>query len=219
MNADVAIITSIYGAYDQLKPVLHQERVEVDWVFVTDSPPKDSLGWRVVHKERPNVHPNRAAKYPKLFPWNYTDAPSSIWIDGSFRIISATFAVEAISYANPIAQFKHPWRDCLYQEAEETIRIARYKPNTPLIKAQADFYRRSGHPEHWGLWASGLIARQHTSTVKAMSAYWIHDIEEWSFQDQVSQPYSFRLTGLRPTEFPGTHFANPWIKYEGSAKH
>ena len=212
---DVAIISSIYGKYDTLNPIFPQKGLSVEWILVTDNSPKDDLGWRVVKEDRPEVHPNRAAKRAKLLPWMYTEAYSSIWIDGSFKVISPTFAREAIGYAKPIAQFKHPWRDCLYQEARCTVAINRYAPQQHLIKEQADFYKTSGHPEHWGLWATGIIARYHTPSVRALGYSWMQDIERYSFQDQVSQAYSLRLAGLCPEAFPADYFSSPWIRYMG----
>lgn len=212
---DVTIISAIYGDYDSLSPILPQEGLSVDWVFVTDNPPKDSMGWGVIYEPRKGVHPNRAAKRPKLFPWLYSESYSSIWIDGSFRVISSRFAFEAIQYAKPIAQFRHPWRGCLYEEAICTRAIGRYAPQDELIQAQADFYKKNGHPEGWGLWATGIIARYHTKAVREMSLSWMHDIEEWSFQDQVSQAYSLRLAGLYPNLLPGDYFSSPWIEYVG----
>ena len=212
---DVAIITAIYGKYDTLNPILSQQGLSVDWVLVTDRMPEESKGWRVVIEEHPDVHPNRAAKRPKLLPWKYTDALASIWIDGSFCVQSPDFAREAIGYAKPIAQFNHPWRDCLYQEAVCTTAINRYRPQQQLIEEQADFYRKNGHPEHWGLWATGIIARYHTKAVRALGMSWMFDINQWSFQDQVSQAFSLREAGLYPEVFPGDYFSSPWIRYTG----
>jgi alkaline ceramidase TOD1/glycosyltransferase MUCI70-like protein len=212
---DVAIVSSVYGQYDRLRPVFDQTGLSVEWVLVTDKAPSDSLGWRVVIEERPGVHPNRAAKKAKFLPWTYTEAYASIWIDGSFQVISPNFAREAIGYAKPIAQFKHPWRDCLYQEAICTVAINRYAPQQALIEEQSKFYRENGHPEHWGLWATGVIARYHTPSVRALGYSWMSDVNEWSFQDQVSQPYSLRQARLYPECFPGDYFSSPWIRYMG----
>lgn len=217
--ADVAIITAVYDQYDVLKPTLAQQNVDVDWVYVTDVVPDDSLGWRVVYEPQPSVHPNRAAKRPKFLPWLYTDAPASVWVDGSFRIISDRFAVEALSHANPIAQFKHPWRDCLYAEAIESAAIAKYETQIGLAEKQAAAYRSVGHPEHWGLWATGVIARHHTEQIKQFGHHWLEEVDQWTFQDQISHPFSLRESGLRPAEFPGMHLANGWLQYEGSARH
>lgn len=222
--SDVAIVTAIYDGYDELKPVLAQAGVDVEWVCVTDGAPLPDVeaarGWSMICEPRPGVHPNRAAKHPKYEPWKYTNAPVSIWVDASFRVVSDRFAVEAtagLTYAQPIAQFQHPWRDCLYAEAKESARLAKYA-GEPVLE-QADAYALAGHPEGWGLWATGVIARQHTDAVRELGGRWLHETYRWSFQDQVSQPFALRETGLRPMALPGTHLATPWLAYEGSARH
>jgi hypothetical protein len=222
--SDVALITAIYDGYDELKPALPQAGVEVDWVFVTDDPvlgaKPSHLGWRVVYEPRPDVHPNRAAKHPKYRPWEYTDAPVSLWVDASFRIVSDRFAVEAtagLTGEAPIAQFVHPWRDCLFAEAKESAGLAKYA-GEPVLE-QAESYRAAGHPEGWGLWATGVIARRHTEAVRKMGWLWLAETYRWSFQDQISQPFALREKGLRPTAFPGSHLATPWLAYEGSSRH
>jgi hypothetical protein len=194
-----------------------QDGVDVDWVLVTDIEPADPLGWRVVHEPQPELPPNRAAKAAKFTPWAYTDAPASIWIDASFRVTSPRFATEALALAKPIAQFKHPWRDCLYAEAVE---IAKLGMDPERVAAwQTARYREAGHPEHWGLWASGVIARKHTSAVKRMGVAWAREVAAGSARDQVSQPHVLREARLRPVSLPGTHLANAWLKYEGSGRH
>jgi hypothetical protein len=219
--SDVAILTAIYDSYDELKPTLPQRGVTVDWILVTDDEAlreeHTARGWRVVYEPRPGVHPNRAAKHPKYEPWKYTSAGSSVWVDASFRIVSETFAAEAVALADPIAQFAHPWRDCLYAEAKESAGLPKYA-GEPVLE-QAESYRQAGHPEGWGLWATGVIARQHTDPVREMGVRWLAETYEWSFQDQISQPYALRETGLRPAAFPGTHLTTPWLAYEGSSRH
>lgn len=216
---DVAIITALYNSYDALKPALPQTGVDVEWILVTDSVPcaDDAEGWTIVHDPHLGIHPNRAAKNPKFRPWEYTDAPASIWIDASFRVTSHEFAAAAMKRAEPLAQFVHPWRDCLYMEADASLPLAKYAGEP--IGEQADYYRALGHPDHWGLWAAGVIARKHTSEVQRLGAAWAHEVNLWSFQDQVSEPFALRKAGLRPAALPGTHFANPWLSYEGSGRH
>ena len=221
--SDVALITAIYDYYDELKPVLPQAGVNVEWICVHDGNPPDSeaaAGWTLVHEPRPDVHPNRAAKHPKYRPWEYTDAPVSLWVDASFRVVSDRFAVEAtagLADEEPIAQFQHPWRDCLYAEAKESAGLAKYA-GEPVLE-QAESYRAAGQPEGWGLWATGVIARRHTEAVRKMGWLWLAETYRWSFQDQISQPFALREKGLRPTAFPGSHLATPWLAYEGSSRH
>lgn len=216
-----AVVTATYDRYDLVKPVIPQQGMDVDWVLVTDDDAlKDEethFGWRVVYEPRPGVHPNRAAKHPKYEPWRYTDAEASVWVDASFRIVSRVFASEALAFAEPIAQFKHPWRGCLYAEARASASLPKYS-GEPVLE-QAESYREAGHPEGWGLWATGVIARHHTGAVQKMGSLWMEETYLWSFQDQVSQPYVLRQAGLFPNSLPGNHLATTWLAYEGSGRH
>ena len=213
----VAVITAIYDGFDTLKPTLPQDGVDVDWVLVTDNPPADPLGWQVAHDRMPAMSPSRAAKEPKFRPWEYTDAPASIYLDASFRITSPLFAAGALALADPIAQFAHPWRDCIYDEAQVSVALPKYD-GQPVIE-QAACYRRLNHPEHWGRWASGVIARRHVPLVKALGDLWAVETDAWTLQCQVSEPWVLRNLGLRPASLPGDHFTNPWLAYEGSGRH
>jgi hypothetical protein len=217
--ADVAILTAVYDGFDTVKPVLKQAGLDVDWILVTDAVPDTEAvqGWTVVHEPRPEMPPNRAAKAAKFEPWKYTDAPASVWIDASFRVTSPDFGAAMLEYAKPIAQFEHPWRDCLYAEAAEVAALGMDPEG--VAAWQADRYREAGHPAGWGLWACGVIARRHTAAVKRMGAAWAHEVETGSVRDQVSQPFVLREAKLRPASLPGTHLANAWLKYEGSGRH
>lgn len=216
---DVAIITAVYDAFDTVKPVMPQDGVDVEWILVTDTVPDAgaAAGWKVVHEPQPNMLPVRAAKRPKFEPWKYTDAPASIWVDASFRITSPDFATGAMEYATPIAQFVHPWRDCLYAEAAEVSALG--KDPDGAVTWQTKRYQEAGHPKHWGLWAAGVIARKHTAAVKRMGAAWAREVGSGSARDQVSQPFVLREAKLKPTALPGTHLSNAWLKYEGSGRH
>lgn len=225
MTPDAAVVQALYGGYDTLKPAHPQSGVDVDWVLVTDdaSLRSGTLGWRVVHLPRPGVHPNRAAKQPKLFPWEFTAARRSVWIDASFRVHSPDFVTGALACTDavsPVGQFVHPWRDCAFDEAEASRGIPKYAGED--FDAQVKHNRDVAlHPEHWGLWATGVIVRSdHTDArTRNLSEHWSDLIEHGTFQDQVSEPVALRAQGLRPAPLPGTHFANLWLTYEGSERH
>lgn len=215
-----AVITCITDGYETLKPVFPQARADVEWICVTDGNPlPDAVdGWTMICDPALMLdHPNRAAKRPKLEPWRYTDAPASVWIDGSYRVASPHFVRDALNLADPIAQFVHPWRDCALEEAAFSATLAKYTGEP--IEQQAKAYAERGLIPHWGLWATGVIARQHTPEVKYLGEKWRDEIESWSFQDQVSQSYALWKSGLRPTALPGNHLDNPWLSYEGSWRH
>jgi hypothetical protein len=231
--ADVAIISANYGNYDQVKTPLKQAGINAEWVMVTDNrdlaSEQDFLkdnpwatygeeNWRVVYCENNDI-PMRAAKFPKLYPWKFTDAPMSIWIDGSCQVISPMFAAEALDYVQgttAIAQFRHG-RQCIYDEEFASAPMEKYKDEP--MRAQVDYYRSLGHPEQWGLWPTTVIARRHTAEMRMLSSSWEFEMERWSFQDQLSQPYCLRNLNIRPVEFPEAIYRNGWltVRDHGSA--
>lgn len=226
MRERLTIITAIYDGYDTLKPTLEQHGVDVDWVCVTDNAPADANGWRIIVEPRPGQHPNVAAKRPKMLPWEYAwfedPPPKSLWVDASFRVNSHHLARDVCELLDwwPIYQFEHPWRDCVYDEAAASVELDKYAHQRTIIEAQMAQYRTLGHPEHWGLWATGVIARDHRDEdVRRFGARWLRACQEWSYQDQVSEAFFLRSTSLRPRALTGNHFQNPWLVYEGSARH
>jgi hypothetical protein len=225
----VAIITSVTDAYDTLKVITPQIGVNAEYIAVTDGTEyaEPGHGWEIRHFDdfdrRPTAedlaHPNRLAKVPKCLPWEITEAPNSIWVDASYRVFSPVFALDALKCARPISQFIHPWRDCVYDEGRASLALGKYADQRETISDQMNEYQEIGHPPHWGLWATGVIVRQHTHDVRMACHGWLRDIRRYSYQDQVSEPVSLRFADLRPSPLPGDHITNPWLKYEGSARH
>ena len=210
-----AILTAVYDNYDPLKDIAPQP-LEVERICVTDNPHLVSHSWKVIYDPRPGVHPNRAAKRPKMCPWLYTDADVSIWIDASFKVLSTDFVEQVLAYL-PLGQFLHWDRQCIYKEGDYSIGLGKYSKE-PIKEQMADYLDR-GHPQEWGLWATGLIVRAHTSKIRSFGEAWLAENEKWSFQDQVSEPVVLREHGLRPQTIPGNYSQNPWLQYAGSSRH
>lgn len=212
------IITAIYDNYDSLKPVCPQS-IDVDWICVTDNPNLASESWKIVYEPRPHIHPNRAAKTPKMLPWLYTGTSTSIWVDASFTITSPNFAKEILVFAAPIAQYKHPWRNCMYEEIAISKKIPKYQGEIGNLDRQLQVAKILEFPTNWGLWATGVIARTHTDQVKKMGFDWLYFNHLYSYQDQTSHPLVCYLNSLRPVELPDTYFSTNWLTYNASNRH
>ena len=219
MTPDAAIVTAIFGAYDVLRPVCPQDGLAVEWVLVTDDPgiADGTLGWRVVFEPRPETTPMRGSRPPKLRPWEYTDAPASVYMDASVWVTSPALVADFLAAAEPVSSFAHPDRDCLYDEAEVAAEQIRYV-HEPVL-AQAAHYRRAGHPEHWGLWENTIIGRHHTPEVVAMGEAWTAEVDAWSPHDQMAFPFVLREAGLRAAVLPGRALGSPWHRWGGSVRH
>lgn len=168
------------------------------------------------------------SKAPKMvpgLPHRYV-----IWIDGAAEVTNPSFAREALESINEsgMATWKHPRRDCIYQEARASLgresQGGRYA-SLP-IKAQMDSYRELGHPEHWGLWACGTVAWDQEAD-NGLGGAWLAECERWGHQDQLSLPAVARRLGLRPGTFPYPqlpkkhhnpfYFENRWLRFHPHA--
>lgn len=210
----VAVYTAIAGGYDDLKP--HPEIPDVDFIAFTDGPPAD--GWEVrpiecqPTEDQRVEHPRDVAKFYKLFPHvALPDHDFTVWIDGSHEIQSETFVFDCMAAVMDagIAVYEHPWRQCIYDEAVASLDLVKYQ-GLPITE-QVDAYRAEGHPEKWGLYATGTMARANTPAVAALMADWWAEMGRWTYQDQLSLPVVCRRRDIRPDTFPCHQvFNNQW---------
>lgn len=206
----VAVYTAITGEYDTLLP--HPDIPGVDWIAHLDKPqPRDD--WHVVPIPENPAHPRIVAKAYKLLPWLFGEMgryEHTIWIDGSHQITSPAFVDEALACLSPdgLAMHRHPMRDCIYAEAGASSWMKKYE-GLPIAE-QVQHYRMLGHPEHWGLWACGCIARARNDRLSRLMLDWWDECQRWTYQDQISLPFVLRQAGMRPGEFPYPQYQSPW---------
>ena len=192
----LAAVCAIYGGYDLIPPV--PEGVD-DAVLITDVPVRS--GWRNV-VEPSDAHPRLAAKRPRCRPDLYTDCDASLWMDGSIHVLDDRFIrlVREKLSEHELVLWDHPEdRDCFLQEAQHCHDWPKYRDG-PLLE-QADHYLSQGMPEHFGLWATGSIARRHTDRMKSFGDDWLAEMQAWTIQDQVSFPYLLWREGIVPGTF------------------
>lgn len=226
----VCIYTAIFGDYDDLKPVPDQF-VDCDFLcFTDDFPAREASGWRLIRSGRHAAwHPRMRAKLFKLMShrisshgrlaWRYNPLAASldrspfhdvlIWIDASLRIKSRSFAEELIRHIgrDDWAMFVHPDRDCIHDEADLSVHLAKYR-GLP-IREQVEAYRRDGYPAKAGLYASGIIAR--SAALAPIHAAWWAETCRWTYQDQLSLPVVLWRLGAGCDLVRRNLWANDWF--------
>lgn len=207
-----AVYTAIYGPYDRPKPTFN---IGGRAVLYTDNRYIEAPGWEVRYNPLDHIEtPMLRAKYWKTHPIEaLPEVDVSVWIDGSLlpgpRFLS--HCLEGL-LADDISFTPHPLRDCIYDEANASYPLPKY--NADRMRAQIDYYRRSGHPAHWGLFATGAMTRRHFRRVReVMDEWWLENIE-WSWQDQLSLPVVMRR---HPEVSWNTNM--PWALHWGYVEH
>ena len=227
----VAIYTAIFGGYDLLKNPVEQD-IDCDFFCFSDRFIVHATSWNVVVRPKPALgHPRMQAKWFKLmnhrvFPggrlaWRYgrklfdrTRYDATIWVDASLEIKGATFAREIATLARGgLAVFAHPDRDCIYEEADVSIRMKKYE-GLP-VREQVEDYRRAGHPAHAGLFACGVLGR--AAPVSAAQATfdeaWWRENKRWTFQDQLSFAALARTMALPIATIPADLWSNDYFNW------
>jgi hypothetical protein len=156
--------------------------------------------------------PRRNAKIYRALSHLFVPGEYSLWVDGNiFLKYPEEYFIEMMGDADVLA-FKHPYgRDCLYQEAEECIKLGLDYPE--IIKEQTDRYKKEGYPEHNGLWQTGVLLRRHTPEVISLNNKWWAEICRGSMRDQISFPYVFsgkvKTVEIQGDPFNNKHFKKP----------
>lgn len=206
---NTVVYTAIFGAQDELKA--QPPIADVDYVCFTDQVLR-APGWKVIQVRPSPLSDRLAAKAPKTVPHKWVRRwPRSIWIDGSVRILSPQFpSIALAALQDGIALFTHPDRDCIYDEAEASKPMPKYEPDE--IDRQIEGYRRDGFPEHAGLWACSVIAREHhRPLMRRLGRRWLERCQRESVQDQISFPPLLRSLGIAPGVIPGNLWDNDLI--------
>jgi len=209
----IAIYTCVTAAKDSIKE--DQNREGADLILFTDQPPAESA-WEV--RPAPDIFrdPRRSSRIPKLLAHQYLPGYDfSLWIDGSIRLLAPVRdLIDRYLGRADIAFFRHPLRDCIYEEAAACAEQRLDDPS--LIAAQVAQYVGEGYPPHNGLNEGGVILRRHTPDIETFNNAWWSELCRYSRRDQLSLNYILNRLGIRPALFPGTIGDNPGIvAYEG----
>ena len=92
--------------------------------------------------------------------------------------------------------FRHPNRDCLYDEALVCAKTGLDNPE--VIIAQVKKYEEEGFGRNRGLCEGSFILRRHTAQVEAFNNYWWSEYCRHSARDQISMFYALDKAGLIP---------------------
>lgn len=190
---NLTVLTSITGGKD----LLLENQVKGDARFVAyldHSYMSDD--WETRYVPDIFIDPRRNSRIPKLLASKFVTTEYSLWIDGNIRLLKDPKEL-AEKYLKDcdLAVFKHPQRDCIYEEAK--VCAVKYLDDPEIIIAQAKAYEDDGYAKNKGLNECGLIFRRHTPKVEAFENEWWAQYTKHSRRDQISFMYAVDKVGLR----------------------
>jgi hypothetical protein len=115
-----------------------------------------------------------------------------------------------------MALWKHPSRDCIYEEAVQAKGL--FHPSETIrrdIDRQIEHYRQIGIPRHIGMAECGVIIRRNKPIVNRFNEAWWAEICCYSQRDQISFPVVLReFPDLKVNFIKGNSRHHEYFNYE-----
>ena len=195
----IIIYTANFGNYDKvLEPIFKDHTCR--YILFTDRDLRSNF-WEVVKVNLPsNSDTQRIARYYKLNPHKVLPAHDySIWVDSCIKIKKFLFKDLIINNIGEVICYKHPVRNCLYEEARVCANLQLdYKH---IIESQIERYRNLNFPENKGLFDTAIMVRQNKDSVNQFNEFWWEEVKNGSRRDQLSQMFASWKTGVIVNNF------------------
>lgn len=192
MKNKIIIYTAISNGYDKVKNPSFVSP-NCDYICFSDTNIQSDI-WEM--KKFPEkidqLDQVRKCRYLKINPHEiFPEYEYSIWIDGNIDIVEDVNNLISLHMTNRqevFVTFKHPERNCIFQEGKECIN--QKKDDPLLINNQLKKYQEDLMPANNGLVESNVIIRKHNDkSVIGVSASWWKEIDSESRRDQLSFNY------------------------------
>lgn len=209
----IAVYTAIFGNRDGYR---EPPEGDYDCYLFTDVPVQTQHS--IVRVMEPVIpgDPVRSARMFKLLPHVFLpDYELTLWLDGDIKLTDPDIAgMEKLYLAEqPMATFKHRYRECAYDEAVECL--IRGLDDSIRIGKQISLYRRMGFPRKQGLAETGVqLRRSQDSRVKAFCSAWWEQVFMHSRRDQLSFNFVAWRQEMKYQIFLGRVDTNPHFELD-----
>lgn len=184
------ILTSITGGKDSL--ITPSERFDdCDYVAFVDRKYPGEVWEQRAAIEFSRIDPfshRRNAKVFKVLSCNlFPEYEYVFWQDGNHHLMKHPREIIREYGDFDLLCFRHPDRDCSYDEA---LAVARWSLDlSENIIAQAKYYLSKGYPKGLGLYELSTFVKKRSGPVLQFEHMWWEQICKFSSRDQVSFPF------------------------------
>jgi len=192
LKSAIVFYTCVTGGYDAWRG-LDRPAADADYVYFSDRlrpGPRDGWEIRPIPEFARRQNAKDTARFAKMHPHLLLPEHSaSVYFDGNvFPTPAAGGYCRQIAAEHVLSIYRHPVRDCLFDEAQVCEGIGLVYAGR--IARRLAKYRAAGFPAHAGLHETNVLIRRHhdPQLVRLMGLWW-REYEAGVTRDQVSLPY------------------------------
>lgn len=204
------IYTCITGGKDELNDNINVKGAKA--VCFTDDPNLKSSVWEIRQIQSLYKDIRRDSRTVKMLPHIFfPEATHSLYLDGNIisKVPIHRLIDEWLQDAD-IALFAHRTRNCLFEEADECVRLE--LDDKHVIEGQK--LRYTGFPKGKGLYQCGVILRKHTKQIKRLNESWFAQYMTGCKRDQIPFPYVLEQEGVTINAIDSHAWIHPYFEME-----
>ncbi len=216
MNKNKFVVYTVLTGYkENLRNPFPHNSLGYERICFTDNPELKSKDWSIILIDHHHLKEERESRRPKLLPHRFLpDFEYSLYIDNTvnFKVDPLTILNHYINSDFSLICFKHPWRDCIYDEGEIIIQSG--LDDEYRVREQLDFYHSQGFPSHNGLIAGTVLFRKHLDfKLIDLTEEWFEHVLRYSKRDQISFPFLAWYKKFNYSLFNGSLISNSMIDW------
>jgi hypothetical protein len=215
---NLTVYSCITGGYDNLKHLLDSHTdPKIKYVLFTEGPAVAGTAWEI----RPAVwqHETSSQRTSRFHKLNahilFPEAELTMWIDGALQIKpdAQLWGVAELMPKNcDVVTFKHPQRDCVYDELAACVRLKKDDPR--VMQQQIRRYQEERYPAHNGMVETSCLLRRHTPSMALFNAGWWTELAAGSVRDQLSFNYTAWKLKFPYGSLPGCRDRSPYFTFK-----
>lgn len=215
-NREFVVYTVLTGHKEELQNPFPKNSSGYERICFTDNPNLKSDYWTIVLMDDQHLDSVREYNRYKLLPHRFLpDFDWSLYFDNTVYLKTEPLIIwEKYSHSkSSFICFKHPWRDCLYQEGEAVIAVG--YDDEARIREQLEFYQQKGFPSHSGLIATTMLLRNHNHPkLIEMQEIWFNHVLRFSKRNQISYPFVAWQKNFQCDYFDGSLIDNDLMDWQ-----
>jgi len=214
----ICVYTCITGNYDNLIEIKKID-TNIDYICFTNNENLKSNTWDIkyIHEDLDNL---TLARKIKILGYKYLkEYGLLIWIDGAINIEQpVTKFLNDCCDLNKydMIAFKHKYRDCIYDEINECVRLN--KESIDNAHRLEQFLQDNKYPKNNGLIESTVLVRKNNLAVNKLMDDWYNMLFLYSRRDQLSFNYCLWKNPIRINFLNMYVFDNMYFKHSGHNK-